>query len=174
MTAEMQTIYLALGSNEGDRQRFLESAIVLLPPKVRVQKCSPIYETKPWGFKDQADFLNLVLEASTQLSAEDLLTHLKSVEESVGSKASFQNGPREIDIDILYYGDQIITQEKLTIPHPRLAERAFVLVPMMDIAPEFVHPALGKTISELAKFVSQGEVRRVAELERCAEITTRP
>ena len=167
-----QIIYLALGSNLGDRQAMLESAIGHFSAQIQIRKCSPIYETKPWGYAEQQDFLNMALEASTELSAEELLVELKAIENLVGSKASFQNGPREIDIDILFYGDEIIAMDNLVIPHPRLHERAFVLIPMLDLNSEFVHPEFDKTISEAAKSVDKQGVQQFAELEQCGRLTT--
>jgi 2-amino-4-hydroxy-6-hydroxymethyldihydropteridine diphosphokinase len=165
-----QVIYLALGSNLGDRQTLLERAIRLLASQIQIRQCSPVYETAPWGYADQANFLNIVLEASSELSPEEILLALKGIEASVGSKAGFKNGPREIDIDILFYGNEIIDEDNLVVPHPRLHERAFVLVPMLDLNAEFVHPELGKTIRQLAEAVDKDGVQRMAEMEPCAEI----
>ena len=104
---------------------------------------------------------------------KDYLNHAKlAIENLVGSKASFQNGPREIDIDILFYGDEIIAMDNLVIPHPRLHERAFVLIPMLDLNSEFIHPEFDKTISEAAKSVDKQGVQQFAELEQCGKLTT--
>lgn len=154
------TVYLGLGSNLGDRQANLGAAISALPPAVLLLAQSPIYQTAPWGYTDQADFLNQVVQAETELSPQELLAHLKGVEAQVGRTPTFRYGPREIDLDILFYDDLSIELPGLTIPHPRLAQRAFVLVPLADLAPDFKHPALDHTISELLASVGrQGVIR---------------
>lgn len=121
----------------------------MLAPQVQVQTLSPIYETSPWGFPDQPSFLNQVLEVKTDLAPLDLLSFIKRIEESMGRKPNFVYGPRLIDLDILIYDDQVINLPSLVIPHPHLAERAFVLVPLGDIAPELKLPVFGQTASEL-------------------------
>lgn len=145
----MVTIYLALGSNLGDRLANLKSACASLAPGVMLVKTSPIYQTAPWGFTLQPDFLNLVAEATTNLEPEELLAVLKDLEIKLGRQANFRNGPRLIDIDILFYGDRVFRSPRLTIPHPRLAERPFVLIPLGDLAPDLVHPVTGQTILQL-------------------------
>ncbi|MBI5964976.1 MAG: 2-amino-4-hydroxy-6-hydroxymethyldihydropteridine diphosphokinase [Chloroflexi bacterium] len=142
-------VYLALGSNMGNRLANLKAAISNLPPQMTVKVKSPVYETPPWGFKEQDAFLNQVLKVETGLAPEPLLRHLKRLEVALGRVPNFQNGPRLIDIDILFFDSMIIETPPLVVPHPRLHERAFVLVPLNDIAPEFVHPLLNKSISEL-------------------------
>lgn len=142
-------VYLALGSNLGSRLANLKNAVSNLTPQMNVRKKSPVYETPPWGFKEQSAFLNQVVMAETYLEPEALLGHLKRLEIALGREPSFQNGPRLIDIDILFYDDVIIDSPPLVIPHPRLHQRAFVLVPLNDIAPDLVHPVLGKPVSEL-------------------------
>ena len=142
-------VYLALGSNMGNRLANLKNAISNLPPQLDVKKKSPVYETPPWGHTDQPMFLNQVVMAKTYMEPENLLGHLKRLETALGREASFENGPRLIDIDILFYDEEIIDTPPLVIPHPRLHQRGFVLVPLNDIAPNLVHPVLGKPISEL-------------------------
>jgi len=154
-------IYLALGSNMGDRLANLEKARQALAPQVRIIMASAIYETTPWGYIEQEDFLNQVLEAETELLPLELLNWLKDIEKRLGRKKGFRNGPRMIDVDILFYGELILEMEQLRIPHARLHERAFVLVPLADIAPQFVHPVLGKTITEL---LAEADVAGVKEL----------
>jgi 2-amino-4-hydroxy-6-hydroxymethyldihydropteridine diphosphokinase len=144
------TVYLALGSNLGDRLTNLRLAIGALTPQMEARAKSKVYETLPWGFADQPKFLNQVVRATTYLEPEPLLKHLKRLEVALGRKESFPNGPRLIDIDILFYDDLVLNQPALAIPHPRLQERGFVLVPLMDIAPDLVHPVTGKTVREMA------------------------
>jgi len=143
------TIYLALGTNLGDRFENLETAIDNMLPGVTVKKRSSIYETPPWGFEDQPAFLNMVLQVETELSPWKLLKYIKKLEGSMGRKHTFRNGPRLIDIDILFYDTLECEQSGLVIPHPRIAERAFVLVPLAEIAPDFLHPVLQVTIQDL-------------------------
>src|SRR5512143_3762033 len=145
----MPTTYLALGSNIGDRRDNLGRALTALAPEVQVTAQSRVYETPAWGYEDQPPFLNMAVKAETKLSPEALLTHVKRLEIELGRTPSFHWGPRLIDIDILFYDELILATPGLTIPHPRLQERAFVLVPLNDLAPSLVHPVLGKTVAEL-------------------------
>jgi len=145
----------------GDRLANLEKARQALAPQVRIIMASAIYETTPWGYIEQEDFLNQVLEAETELLPLELLNWLKDIEKRLGRKKGFRNGPRMIDVDILFYGELILEMEQLQIPHAMLHERAFVLVPLADIAPQFVHPVLGKTITEL---LAEADVAGVKEL----------
>ena len=143
------TVYLSLGTNLGNRAENLKQAITSLPPQMTVKKKSKIYETPPWGYTDQETFLNQVVLATTYLEPEPLLKHLKRLEVALGRKASFRYGPRLIDIDILFYDDLIMETPSLTIPHPHVHERGFVLMPMMDIAPDHVHPVTKKSTREM-------------------------
>lgn len=142
-------VYIALGSNLGNRLSNLKNAISNFTPQMDVKKKSPVYETPPWGYADQPAFLNQVVMAETYLEPEDLLGHLKRLETVLGREPSFQNGPRLIDLDILFYDDIIVDSPPLVIPHPRLHQRAFVLVPLNDIAPDLVHPLYAKSVSEM-------------------------
>jgi 2-amino-4-hydroxy-6-hydroxymethyldihydropteridine diphosphokinase len=144
-------VYLALGSNLGNRLENLKQAITALTPQMDVKSKSPVYETPPWGYEDQPKFLNQVIKAVTYLDPDRLLKHLKRLEVALGRKASFPNGPRSIDMDLLFYDDLVLNKPSLVIPHPRLHERAFVLLPLMDIAPDLVHPVTGKTVREMAE-----------------------
>jgi len=154
-------VYLALGSNMGNRAANLKEAIASLAPQMEVKARSAVYETDPWGFKEQEKFLNQVVRVETYLKPEQLIKHLKRLEVALGRKESFQNGPRLIDIDILFYDDLVLYSPALTIPHPHVHERAFVLVPLMDIASDLVHPVKKKSIRELALFADVSGVRKL-------------
>ena len=159
----MARVYLGLGSNLGDREENLREALLRLGPEVEVQAVSSFYETDPVGYLDQPCFVNAVCVGETDLALGELLATAKSVEAKMGRQPSFANGPRLIDIDILSYDDEVLATGELTIPHPRLAERAFVLVPLAEIAPGWRHPISGKTAAELAAAVSREGVRPLAE-----------
>jgi 2-amino-4-hydroxy-6-hydroxymethyldihydropteridine diphosphokinase len=155
-SVETTTVYLGLGSNLGNRQKNLDMALELLSQRLQIKKVSSIFETEPMGNTDQPKFLNLVCQVQTILQPEGLLTLGKGIELKMGRAAVHEkDSPRIIDIDILLYGDLVMTTEKLTIPHPRLTEREFVLAPLADIAPEAVHPVNGKTVKELLKAVTE-------------------
>ena len=153
--------FLALGTNLGDREANFQKAIESLPPKVRVINKSSVYATPPWGYADQPEFLNQVIEIDTALQPLPLLHLLKSVEKDMGREETFRNGPRLIDLDILFYGAEIVEGEVITIPHPRLHERAFVLVPLNEIAPDFIHPVLHQTVHDLLAQVDAEGVRKL-------------
>ena len=154
------TVYLALGSNLGDRRANLKDAIAALPPQMEVNAKSSVYETPPWGYEDQPKFLNQVIKAKTYLDAEPLLKHLKRLEVALGRKESFPNGPRLIDMDILFYDDLVLNTAALSIPHPRLHERGFVLLPLMDINPDLVHPINKKSVREMAAGCDMGGIEK--------------
>jgi 2-amino-4-hydroxy-6-hydroxymethyldihydropteridine diphosphokinase len=145
----MTDIFLALGSNIENRKQHIETAIALLREKVQDITVAPLYETKPQYFEDQQNFLNTVLSGYTDLKPWELLQFTKTVQQEVGRVERFRNGPREIDIDILFYDNEVYKGEELEIPHPRLQERDFVLQPFADLNPNFFHPVLKKTIREL-------------------------
>jgi len=142
-------VYLALGSNLGNRAANLKEAINSLSPQMEVKAKSKVYETPPWGYIEQEKFYNQVLRVQTYLEPEPLLKHLKRLEVALGRKASFQNGPRLIDIDILFYDDRVVNTPVLDIPHPHVHERGFVLLPLMDIAPDYVHPVEQRSVREM-------------------------
>lgn len=152
-------VYLALGSNMGNRLANLKAALSNLTPQMAVKLKSSVYETPPWGFTEQAEFLNQVIMVETYLQPQALLSHLKRLETALGRVPSFQNGPRLIDIDILFFDDLVLNTPPLVIPHPRLHERAFVLVPLAEIAPDLVHPVLNSPIHELLDRADRSDIK---------------
>jgi 2-amino-4-hydroxy-6-hydroxymethyldihydropteridine diphosphokinase len=153
------TIYLALGSNLGDRYAILRAAITALPPAVYVVQESPVYETRPWGYTDQPTFLNMTLKGETALEPVELLQRLKNLETGLGRQPSVRWGPRLIDLDILFYSDLVLETQGLVIPHPHLQERAFVLVPLADLVPDLLHPVFGQSIRDLLAGVDVSGVK---------------
>jgi 2-amino-4-hydroxy-6-hydroxymethyldihydropteridine diphosphokinase len=158
----MATIFLSLGSNIGDRAGNLNAAIAALAEAgVRVRKVSAFYETEPVDYLQQGWFLNCVVEGETELPAGTLLTRLREIEMRMGSKKAIAKGPRILDIDILLYGDETIATPELQVPHPRMTQRRFVLVPLVEIAPELKHPSWHAIAAELlAATTDRSEVRR--------------
>jgi 2-amino-4-hydroxy-6-hydroxymethyldihydropteridine diphosphokinase len=138
----------SLGSNEGDRQQNLDEAVRHMRRNIGIIKQSPVYETPPWGKEDQPKFLNMCVEGWTELLPQTLLAEVKRIETDMGRTAGERWGQRLIDIDILFYDDQVIEDENLTVPHSHLTERAFVLAPLADIAQNFIHPLTKKTIKQ--------------------------
>jgi 2-amino-4-hydroxy-6-hydroxymethyldihydropteridine diphosphokinase len=159
----MSIIYLALGTNIGDRRGNLRAALAALPPEVSILAESGIYETPAWGYEDQPTFLNMAVKGETNLEPLALLEHLKHLENELGRTPTFRWGPRLIDIDILFYDSLVLSSPQLVIPHPRLHERAFVLVPLADIAPDFLHLVLGKTIRQLKEDMDSSGIKPYLE-----------
>ncbi len=150
----MTFVFLALGSNLGDRAANLERALARLAPAVRIDRASPVYETAPMYVTDQPAFLNMAVRGVTALAPRDLLRLAKGIEAALGREAGgLRFGPRPIDIDILFHGTLVMREPDLEIPHPRLAERAFVLRPLADIAAGLRHPALGRSVAGLLAVV---------------------
>lgn len=143
------TIFLALGSNVGDQEGQMNDAIKLLTSQVTHISRAPFYRSKPMGVTNQPDFVNMALKGSTILSPGELLTFVKAIEQQIGRVYRYRWGPREIDIDIIFYDNLIFKSETLEIPHPRAVERDFVLRPISDLDPTFVHPVFHKQVDEL-------------------------
>jgi 2-amino-4-hydroxy-6-hydroxymethyldihydropteridine diphosphokinase len=145
---EPVTVYLGLGSHMGAREENLDRALDLLSQRMRLGKVSSIYDTEPVGNTSQPRFLNMVCQVFTRLAPEGLLALAKGIESKMG-RLGKSNEPRPIDIDILLYDEKVMETPELVIPHPRMMERAFVLVPLAEIDPELVHPVSGQTMKEL-------------------------
>ena len=152
--AEAVTVYLGLGSNLRDRQANLDKALEFLSQRLRMGEISSIYDTEPLGDSNQPRFLNLVCQAFTRLEPPALLALAKGIERKLG-RVGKSGTPRTIDIDILLYSDQVIETPELVIPHPKMTERAFVLIPLDEIAPDIIHPVENKTVKELLKSVTE-------------------
>jgi len=151
-------VYLSLGTNIGNRVANLREAISSLSPQLDVKTKSKVYETPPWGYTNQDKFLNQSVKAITYLDPEPLLKHLKRLEIALGREKTFRYGPRLIDIDILFFDDIMLATPNLIIPHPNVHERGFVLLPLMDIAPDVYHPVKKKTVRELVSLVDTREI----------------
>ncbi len=145
----MTIAYIALGANLGDRQATLTRAVDSLRELGKVTAISPLYETEPVGYRDQPRFLNAVVALDTELPATGLLARLQRIELAAGRTRTFRNAPRTLDLDLLLYGDAAIETPALTVPHPRMHERGFVLAPLAEIAPDVVHPVLQTSVSDL-------------------------
>jgi len=158
----LKKIFLGLGSNVGDRRATLDRGLEALnAPDLRILRVSPIYETEPQGLREQEWFLNLVAEAETSLFPRQLLQRIRRVEREFGRKRTVANGPRTLDIDILFFGRSIIQSADLQVPHPRYSERRFVLAPMADLAPDWRDPQSGRSMRVLLDDLHGQKVRRV-------------
>jgi 2-amino-4-hydroxy-6-hydroxymethyldihydropteridine diphosphokinase len=151
----MTKVFLSLGSNVGDREANLRAAIERLP----ALRVSPVYETEPVDYTDQPWFLNLVVEMDTGLSPLELLAMTSRIEQELGRVRTVAKGPRTIDIDILLYGDAVVSTPELEIPHPRMAERRFVLAPLADLAPDLLHPVSHLTIRRMLADAPPGRTK---------------
>jgi 2-amino-4-hydroxy-6-hydroxymethyldihydropteridine diphosphokinase len=157
----LKTVYLGIGSNVGDREANLREALERLEAAgIRVARRSSIYETEPRDLRDQPWFLNAVVEVETDLFPLQLFAHIQNVEREMGRRRLTPKGPRNIDIDILFYGRSVIDTADLQVPHPRIAQRRFVLEPLSEIASEFRHPVSGKTAREMLAAIEPQGVRR--------------
>ena len=156
-------VYLGLGANVGNRLANLRLALARMRTFARLEAVSRLYETAPVGLQEQLAFLNAACRVTTGLEPAALLRFLKNLEAEIGRRPGGpQWGPRPIDVDILLYGERVVESDDLRIPHPRLAERAFVLAPLCDLAPEMRHPSLGKTVRELLEAVGEAGVTVIA------------
>ena len=157
----MVRCYLGLGSNMLDRVGMIAKAVTCLGAHndIVLGKVSSMYLTEPWGYEDQDDFVNAVAQVDTYLSPRDLLYEVRSIESKLGRHKRQRWGPREIDIDILLYGDNVVVEDDLRIPHPHICERGFVLAPLVEVAPDLVHPETGRKIAVyLEKITATGEI----------------
>lgn len=173
MILEMPTtVYLSLGSNLGDRERNLKEAVRRLQSLGTIRSISSTYETEPVEFTDQPMFLNCALELETPESPTQLMGHLLEIEKAMGRQRTHKKGPRVIDLDILLFGDKVVDTPTLTIPHPAMHQRRFVLEPLAEIAPETKHPVLKKTARELLEALPPGQtvqrIGRITETDRMA------
>lgn len=157
----MNRVYLGLGSNIGDSKSNIESALLSLDKKVNIINKSSYYQTEPVGYKDQAWFLNMVIEGETNLNPRELLSFTQSIEKDMKRVKTIVNGPRIIDIDILIYDDLKIESEDLIIPHPRMQERAFVMVPIFEIAPELVINNIA--VKDIIQNLKGEEIRKLVD-----------
>jgi 2-amino-4-hydroxy-6-hydroxymethyldihydropteridine diphosphokinase len=163
----LRRVYFSLGSNIGDRELALQTAVEKLhTPDLQIIRISSVYETAPVGLKAQPDFLNIVLQADTSLFPVRLLHRIQSIEREMGRKRLISKGPRTIDIDILLHGPFVVEMSDLQIPHPRMAERRFVLEPLHEIAPDIRHPVTRQTVREMLAAAPYQLVRRTATLLR--------
>jgi len=150
--------YLGIGSNIGNRKKNIRKSINLIKNKCKIIKISSIYKTEPIGYKNQNWFINCVIKIETKLTPEELLIFLKNTELKLKRIKKIKNGPRTIDLDILFYKNSIINKYNLIIPHPRAHERLFVLTPLKEISPKLIHPILRKNITNIIKGVKDGQV----------------
>ena len=159
-----ETVYLGLGTNVGERRANLRGALDHLNQLVTITKVSSIYETDPVGYVDQPRFWNIVVQAASSLPPLALLEHLIAIEKQMGRERTFRNAPRIIDIDILLYGDVVLNEPGLELPHPRMTERAFVLAPLVEIAPHLADPLTGKLYRDMLREREFEKVDRIGAI----------
>lgn len=160
----MSLIYLSLGSNLNDRYANIQRAVDELQKFVRITAVSPVFATEPWGDTEQPPFLNICVAAVGQITPHELLGRIKKIEADMGREPSRRWGPRLIDIDILFFDKLIVKDDKLVIPHPNIAERAFVLAPLAVIIPDFRHPQTGMSVQEMLERVDLSGIERMFEM----------
>jgi 2-amino-4-hydroxy-6-hydroxymethyldihydropteridine diphosphokinase len=163
-----QTVFLGLGSNLGDRTAYLRDAVHRIMAFLTIERVSQLYVAAPLGYVRDDAFVNAVVKATTELKPLELLHALRDVEHSMGRRRGVHFGPRQIDLDILFYGAAQIESLELTIPHPRLPQRAFVLKPLAEIAPDFMHPLLYYTIEQLLQDVDDADQVQIYQPEPAA------
>jgi 2-amino-4-hydroxy-6-hydroxymethyldihydropteridine diphosphokinase len=156
---------IALGSNIGDRLGTMRQALMLLEDQcLLIKAASDVFETPPWGNTRQPRFLNACILAETEESPQGLLELLLNTEKDLGRTRRYKWGPREIDLDLIFYDDHVLQEKDLVIPHPHMHRRAFVLFPLAQVAPDWRHPVLGKSVRELAGFVNGDSIIRITRL----------
>lgn len=160
----MSLMYLSLGSNLNDRYANLRRAVAMLQEKVAITAVSPVFATEPWGNTEQPPFLNICVAAVTSLTPHEVLDLIQAIERQMGRQPTTHWGPRLIDIDILFYDSKVIQDEDLTIPHPRIAERAFVLAPLATIIPNYKHPQTRESVQQMLDKVGTEGVERLFEM----------
>lgn len=159
----MHNIFLSLGSNLGNKKKNIAQALVYVKEKTKIIHISSYYETEPVGYLNQPSFLNIAVHARTLLSPLDLLSFLQTIEKKLKKSKTQKNGPRTIDMDLLFYDHLILKEPHLVIPHPRISQRAFVLGPLSEIAPSFVHPVAQKTIQEI--FIELSTKKKIKKIK---------
>jgi 2-amino-4-hydroxy-6-hydroxymethyldihydropteridine diphosphokinase len=161
----MTQVFIGLGTNLEDRIANISRAVAMFSKYGNIESMSSVYETEPEGLEEQPDYLNCVIKAVVEVDAVKLLAILKKIEKEMGRKRGKRNGPRLIDLDLLFYSSQVINMPDLKVPHPRLEERAFVLVPMVEIARGFVHPVLHKSMLQLLT-----ELESASRVDKCPDV----
>ena len=161
----MKRVFLGLGSNVGDKKKNIETAVKLLSEKIYNIKMADIYISKAVGYENQEEFLNTAISGFTDLDVEELFKFIKKVEKEAGRKFRFRWGPREIDIDILFYNDLIFENEQIQIPHPRIQERDFVLKPLLDLDENLIHPVLKKSVKTLLNQLKEEDLSIIGKLK---------
>jgi 2-amino-4-hydroxy-6-hydroxymethyldihydropteridine diphosphokinase len=163
-------VVLAMGSNVGDRLDHLRSGLLAVSGPVRVERVSSVYESAPADYLEQPDFLNAVVYGTTRLAPEDLLTVLKGAEEGAGRLRTIAGGPRTLDLDLVFYGSRVIRTPDLVVPHPRWSGRAFVCVPLLEVAPDLVDPSTGQPVHVTCAGVAASGLRHFADASALEEV----